>query len=117
MEKVAEEEGKRTQERQREMQRRMNPSTVQDFEVGHRKRHVGSWLRPGAFGSVREGASGIGRICSEEGIRPGVDCGAASRMGEAAQEKLQRCISPKTVHGREGDAGVPSCGFSPETRV
>ncbi|CAM9473998.1 unnamed protein product, partial [Ectocarpus fasciculatus] len=33
MEEVAEEEGKRTQERQREMQRRMNPSTVQDFEV------------------------------------------------------------------------------------
>lgn len=33
MEVTAEEERKKTQERQREMQRRMNPTTVQDFEV------------------------------------------------------------------------------------
>lgn len=33
MQARAEEEDKKTQERQREMQRRMNPSTVQDFEV------------------------------------------------------------------------------------
>lgn len=33
MEVTAEEESKKTQERQREMQRRMNPTTVQDFEV------------------------------------------------------------------------------------
>lgn len=33
MEVAAEEERKNTQERQREMQRRMNPTTVQDFEV------------------------------------------------------------------------------------
>ncbi len=33
MEARAVEEDKKTQERQREMQRRMNPSTVQDFEV------------------------------------------------------------------------------------
>lgn len=34
MEVTAEEECKKTQERQREMQRRMNPTTVEDFEVG-----------------------------------------------------------------------------------
>lgn len=33
MEATAEEEGKKGRQRQREMQRRMNPSTIQDFEA------------------------------------------------------------------------------------